>query len=176
MYQNSLVLESISNWVGAIFELEQNPGLRQSIQLDYDKYAAGEAEMAWLDEEIGILTDDNNAVETGFLFIKHIYDKIIELGYPIGHLKFLLNDGQRHQKISFTSNIQPWIGLKNKGLKTDRVVILINARVQTEPALLSKIVSDTISELESSTGCKIIEGKVSSFKPGYPKPSQRIPK
>ena len=176
LYQNSLELESISNWVAAVFERNQNPGLRPSIQLDYDKYAAGEAEMAWFDEEIGILTNDKNAIGTGILFINSIYAKIRELGYPIGHLKFLLNDGKTQQKISYTSDMQPLIRQKNKGLKTDRVVILINARVQTGPAILSKIISNAIDELESATGCKLIGGKLSSFKPGYPKPSQRIPK
>ena len=70
LYQNSLELESISNWVRIIFDNCQNPALRPSLQLDYDKYAAGEAEMAWLDEEIGILTKDKNAVGTGILFIE----------------------------------------------------------------------------------------------------------
>ena len=108
--------------------------------------------------------------------IKNIHDKIAELGYPIGHLKFLLDDGKRQEKISYTSNMQPWAKHKNKRARTDRVVILINARVQTEPALLREIISNAINELESAIGCKFIEGKLSSFKPGYPKPSQRIPK
>lgn len=173
LYQNSFELESISKWVNSIFEY-QNPTLRSTLQLDYHKYAAGEAEMAWLDEEIGILSEDKNAIAIGILFINMVYAKIIELGYPIGHLKFLLDDGQRQQKISYISIMQPEIKQKNKQTKTDRVVILINARVQTEPALLCKIVSGAILELECSTGCKIIEGKISSFKPGYPKPTERI--
>ena len=174
MYQNSLELESVSTWVKSIFEDNQNRGLRPSIQLDYDRYAAGEAEMAWFDAEIGILDHNSNSVETGILFIKNIYDKIAELGYPIGHLKFLLDDGERQEKISFTSNKQPWTRPKYDRIRTDRVVILINARVQTEPTLLREIISNAINELESATGCKFIEGKLSSFKPGYPEPSQRI--
>lgn len=174
LYQNSLDSESVSNWIKIISERHQNAALRPSLQLDYDKYGAGESELAWLDEEIGILTIDKNAVGTGILFINMIYAKITGLGYPIGHLKFLLDDGQRQQKISYTSTMQPGIKEKYKRLKTNRVVILINARIQTEPALLRKIVSDAIDELELSTGCKVIESKLSSFKPGYPKPSQRI--
>ena len=131
--------------------------------------------MAWLDEEVGILTHDKDAIETGMLFINSIDTKICRLGYPIGHLKFLVDDGQKQQKISYTSISQPVIRQKTNRLKTDRVVILINARVQTEPQHLNKIVSNVIDELESSTGCKVMEGKISSFKPGYPKPSQRIP-
>lgn len=173
LYQSSFDIESISSWVRIMYDY-QDPALRPTLELDYDKYGAGEAEMAWLDEEIGILTHDKNAVATGILFINSIYATIIKLGYPIGHLKFLLNDSQNQQKISFTSISQTGVIQENKALKTDRVVILINARVQTDPTALNNIVCDAIDELESSTGCKVTEGKRSFFKPGFPKPSQRI--
>ncbi len=174
LYQNSLDTESIAKWLQVIFERDQNFSLRPSLQLDYDTYGAGEAEMAWLDEEVGILTTYKNAVETGIIFINNIYAAITRSGYAIGHLKFLIDDGKTQEKISFTSIIQPAEKEKYKRFKTNRVVILINARVQTEPVLLRKIISDTIDDLELSTGCKVIESKLSSFKPGYPKPSQRI--
>jgi hypothetical protein len=132
--------------------------------------------MAWLDEEIGILTQDKNSMEAAIMLVKKIHSKTLERGYPVGHLKFLLNDGRNQQKISYTSGGQgERMGAQFKRSKTDRAVILVNARVQTEPALLRKIVSDSIDEVEFSTGCRVIESKLSSFKPGYPKPSQRIP-
>lgn len=176
LYQNSLNIEDVAKWIQTIFDLHQDPKLRTSLEVDYDKYGAGEAEMAWLDEEVGILTIDKDAVSTGGRFIKNIFEKIIERGYPIGHLKFLLNDGQKQQKISYTSISQPEIKQRYSRVKTDRVVILINARIQADPVHLRSIISDSIHELETSTGCKVIENKISSFKPGYPIPSQRISK
>jgi len=174
VYQNSLKLNGISNWVKTVLENDKGPALRQTLHLDYDKYGAGEAEMAWLDEEIGILTNDKYAIEAGMLFIKNIHTKIVALRYPIGHLKFLLNDGQTQRKISYTSIKQPEIRLKTNRFKTNRVVLLINARIQAEPAQLSNVISSTILELEFTIGCRIIGNKLSSFKPGYPIPSQRI--
>lgn len=174
LYQNSMDNESIALWTETIFAYSRDPALRAALKVDYDIYAAGEAAMAWLDEEIGIQTPDRNAVSTGISFIEKIYTEINKQGYSIGHLKFLLNDGKRQQKISFTSFKQRTIKPQYKPLETDRVSILINARVQTDPALLRKVVSDAIDELEMSTGCKVIEKKISSFKPGYPKPSERI--
>jgi len=175
LYQNSLNVGSISKWISIIFD-HQNSHLRPSLQLDYDRYGAGEAEMAWLDEEIGILTEDKNSMKAAIMLVEKIHSKTVERGYPIGHLKFLLNDGRNQQKISYTSGEQgERVRVQFKPSKTDRAVILVNARVQTEPALLRKIVSDSIDEVEFSTGCRVIESKLSSFKPGYPKPSQRIP-
>ncbi len=174
VYQSSLNLKTISNWIKMILDSNKGPALRPSLHLDYDKYGAGEAKMAWLDEELGILTNDNNAIEAGILFIKSVYTKIMALQYPIGHLKFLLNDGQTQRKISYTSIRQPDIRIKKNQFKTNRIVLLINARIQTDPAQLSEIISSAILELEFIIGCRIIESKLSSFKPAYPKPSQRI--
>ena len=76
---------------------------------------------------------------------------------------------ETEQKISYTSGEQgERVRVQFKRSQTDRAVILVNARVQTEPALLRKIVSDSIDEVEFSTGCRVIESKLSSFKPGVP--------
>ncbi len=175
LYQNSLDQESVATWTQTIIDHFSTPALKKSLEIDYERYGAGEAEMAWLDVEIGILTSDLDAVETGLIFVEKVYKRITDNGYSIGHLKFLLNDGKQQRKISYTAIKQPKIKQHYKRVKRDRVVILINARVQTEPVFLRKIISDVADELEISTGCKIIENKLSYFKPGYPKPSQRIP-
>lgn len=174
VYQNSLKLNGIQNWLRTALGNDKGPALRPTLQLDYDKYGAGEAEMAWLDEEIGILTTDKYAIEAGILFIKNIHAKIVALRYPIGHLKFLLKDGQTQRKISYTSIKHPEIRLKSNRFKTNRVVLLINARIQADPVQLMEIISSAILELEITIGCRIIESKLSSFRPGYPMPSQRI--
>jgi Ni2+-binding GTPase involved in maturation of urease and hydrogenase len=174
LYQNSLDKESIQYWITTICDNYQNSSLRPSLQLDYTIYGAGEAELGWLNEEIGIVTSDTNAVAAGFILINKIYDKIIQQGYPIGHLKFLMNDGQQKRKISFTTIPQNKCPQEPNDFKTDRIVILINARVQTKAILVKEIISDSILELEALTGCKVIESKLEAFQPGYPNPTHRI--
>jgi hypothetical protein len=149
--------------------------LRKPIELDYDLYGAGEAHLAWLDEEIDIYTDDKTANDAAIIFIKKVYQGIIHRGYQVGHLKFLVNDGVELKKISFTSMDGPDKINELGGLaKTGSVNILINARVQTEPELLSDIISESINEIETSAGCKIIINDAISFKPGYPRPTHRL--
>jgi len=60
-------------------------------------------------------------------------------------------------------------------METDRIVVLINARVQARSALLQTIVNDVIVETELEANCKITEYKLSAFQPGYPRPTHRIP-
>ncbi len=56
----------------------------------------------------------------------------------------------------------------------NKVKVLINARVQTEPATLKQVLANAVSEVKSKMDCKIIERKLLAFKPGFPKPTHRI--
>lgn len=173
LYQNSLSEESIQQWLSVVLDGAANPGQRPTLLIDYDTYGAGEAEMAWLDEEIGIVTNNGTAFEAAHLLMDNIYQAITQQGYPIGHVKFFLDDGTTQRKISYTTvaTSRP----ANMGTsKAARAVLLINARVQTEPALLLQLVTDAIIATEQATPCKILENTVSCFKPGYPTPTHRI--
>jgi Ni2+-binding GTPase involved in maturation of urease and hydrogenase len=172
MYQNSLSNESIMEWLTACYAFK-NVFIRPSMTIDYNIYGAGETELSWLDEEIGIIAKNNAALTAGYHLIKTIYNKIKAKNLSIGHLKFLIDTGKKQQKISFDSitdrdDINCFDSLEN------RIVIVINARVQVSPILLREIVRETVIETELSFNCKIIENNLSAFTPGYPTPTHRI--
>jgi Ni2+-binding GTPase involved in maturation of urease and hydrogenase len=172
LFQNSQSEVAIQPWLAACAAVG-NQALRPSLDIDYDIYGAGEAELAWLDEEIGIVTDDGSAGKAAQIFSKKLYDRITADGYMIGHLKFLADDGKRQEKISFTT--LPGIEHSDTvNMQTDRIVVLINARVQIRPALLQSFVNDIIIETELEANCKITEYNLSAFQPGYPRPTYRI--
>jgi len=172
VYQNSLEIDSIEKWLSSLNDFQ--PKVRKSLELDYDIYGAGEAELAWLDAEIYIHTIELDAVRCGIALINKIYSQINNLQLPIGHLKFLIDDGTHQKKISFTS-IKLSI-LEDELIEFDskKIKVLINARVQGGPDQLAKIVTDAIRELELQTDCEVIKNKIAAFKPGYPKPTYRI--
>lgn len=60
------------------------------------------------------------------------------------------------------------------GNDTGSVRLLINARVQTEPQALQKLIREMINKVQSETDCTIIEGESAAFQPGFPKPEHRI--
>ncbi|MEO8415458.1 MAG: GTP-binding protein [Ginsengibacter sp.] len=173
-YQNSLSQESIIQWLQLITGDFHNPSLRSTPGIDYDIYGAGEAELAWLDEEIGIVTKDKSAVAAGYHLMNTIYAKLTEHDYPIGHLKFLMDDGKEQRKISFNAMAIHQDDHATDHIATDRIVVLINARVQVSPAILQQIVANAIIETEQASSCKIIENNLSAFTPGYPNPTHRI--
>jgi hypothetical protein len=129
------------------------------------------------------VTADKNAGKAAGIFVKKVYEKIAARGYPVGHLKFLINDGIKQEKISYTAvavadqfTAVPAADQADvTDMETDRVVILVNARIQAEPILLQAIVNDAILETEQEAGCMITEHHVSAFQPGYPRPTYRMP-
>jgi hypothetical protein len=68
----------------------QQPADRLSLDLDYDLYGDGEAQLAWLDQNITILSSQKNAVEIAIEIIFHIDDQIKQQKLVPGHLKFFI--------------------------------------------------------------------------------------
>ncbi|HSQ44095.1 MAG TPA: GTP-binding protein [Ginsengibacter sp.] len=174
LYQNSLSEESVTHWAQLITNNFLDTSLRSTPEIDYDVYGAGEAELAWLDEEIGIVTKDKHAVACACLLINTIYTKLTEMGYSIGHLKFLMDDGNEQKKISFNAIATELNDIVANRPETDRIILIINARVQVSPSSLRKIIANAIIETELSSHCRIMEYNLSAFRPAYPRPTHRI--
>jgi Ni2+-binding GTPase involved in maturation of urease and hydrogenase len=170
LFQNSLDERSIREWLKAL----ENIGpvsMTGDLSIDYDKYGAGEAQLAWLDEEVEIYSHTNNAIREAALLMEEIYSAIRERDYPIGHLKFLLNGST---KISFTATSGSSFSFAPGKERAFSCLVLINARVQTNPESLANLVSGVCKKVQDQTGCSINVKTLSSFQPGYPKPTHRL--
>jgi hypothetical protein len=136
-------------------------------------YADGEAQLAWLDESMTIISSQKNAVLIAKEIISHIHKDITERELTIGHLKFFIETGSLKKKISITSTL-PLSFYSPEENDTAQAHLLINARVETEPEVLQQIVNGTLKQMVQKHHCNIIVEKWSAFKPGYPKPLHRI--
>ena len=177
LYQNSLEEGDIQKWMNTLFQFQQ-PADRLSLELDYDLYGDGEAQLAWLDQSVTILSSQKNAVVIAMEIISDIDDHIKQQKLVPGHLKFFIETPDPiaigwKKKISITTTT-PLTFYKTEQNDAREVRMLINARVQTEPSVLQKIVYDTLKQIVRKHDCKIIVEKWSAFKPGYPKPMHRI--
>ncbi len=173
LYQNSLVGGDIERWLTAADQISARAS-RQSLEINYEDYAAGEAEMAWYDSELEIVCRDTTAGNIGFRLMEGINKRLRNLKSVIGHLKFLMSDEKQHVKVSFTT-IPEVESFQAPGFgKTNRVGVLINARVKADPAFLEKVIAEAIREIEQRGDCTVKERNRTSFKPGYPRPTHRI--
>ncbi len=170
--QNSNDGEDILRWLSCI-ENFSLPAQRNSMVIDYDRYADGEARLAWFDSAISIHSDRYDAVEIGFAIAREIHSAIGMQGMVIGHLKFFMECGEWKQKLSFTTTGKDQ-NVYHNAPGSHQCSMLINARVQTDPSILKQLVDQELVNLAEKYRCTIVPGRWSSFSPGYPVPEHRI--
>jgi G3E family GTPase len=169
IYQNALAEHGVNAWLNVLdTRLIKRDPLR-SLEIDYDKYAAGEAMLAYYDGELEIETKNGDAEKIAYELWNEVVGAISDGALTIGHLKCWLNE---RIKISFTSTTSehPQIDFVPGG----KARLLINARVQTKPAVLENVILSGIARVSMKNNCSIIPVEKSSFSPGYPRPVHRI--
>ncbi len=131
--------------------------------------------LAWYDGvyELQGLTDSiNNWVNS---FINNLFMVINENDIPVGHLKFLVSDSKNHQKISITSGYetQDLIGLTVDNWLSP-VTFVINARLECEQKVITKIMRTAIELRRSDHFVKVKLVDEEAFHPGFPSPTYRL--
>ncbi len=167
-YQNSRDEDSVRRWLKQLDKVSSLL-IPESLEIDYYTYGAGEAKLAWVDQEIEIESESGGASLGAVDLIRTILHKVTARKYAIGHLKFLLNG---KNKISFTASSPPTFSFKTH--PSDSANLLLNARVQTEPEILLQLISESVREEEKRSKIRIRLNSVSAFRPGYPSPAHRI--
>lgn len=171
LYHSSMNGDDISKWIQAINRFA-DADQRKSLELDYDVYAEGEASLAWLDRRISLSSPSSNAVFICEKLIGSLFNSIQQQRMPIGHLKFFIESDCESRKVSFTSAATS--GNLKLDLKECRSLsVLINARIQTDPAQLSTLIGKITLSCEQTYGCTILTKSSAAFSPGYPKPTHR---
>ena len=162
LYQNSFDETHIARWLQTLGATSFTH--LPSLAIDYDRYGAGETKLAWLDQLLEIHSPSQQAQQAAIALMT----AIAATDYPIAHLKFLL-DG--NTKLSFTNktsadpvNAQPAFTAS----------LLINARIQADPAGLTSLLSSAIQHTIQMHKCSIRTVSGNCFQPGYPRPTHRI--
>lgn len=172
LFQDSYETASIQTWLQAVEEFVPKT-TRKSLEIDYSTYGKGEAMLAWLDQSLVLTAAD--APIRALELIELICNSIKAFNLPVGHVKFIVNDGEQQHKISFTQSGFT-DGAKEVLAETESpsVSMLINARVQTHPDHLKQLVAQAILNVASNAEVSIQVKEPASFQPGYPTPTHRM--
>lgn len=167
LLQNTLDAGNIAHWVD-LLESGALPPVQASLDIDYARYGAGEADLAWLDAEFDfVLPNDQGrqVIETFLTALTH------ELrGSPVGHLKLMVNDGIEQIKISLTS-ADGVIGALPP-LRGQQLGIVLNIRAQTEAGHLEAITQWALAL--ALQGVPLARWDAQHFHPGFPHPTHRL--
>ena len=176
--QNSLVQSQVAEWLD-IISSSASPLPQVSLDLDYDRYAAGEGRFAWVDREILVTLTapaDKYVIQT---FMEKLGTSLISTNMPLAHLKCLVSDGHQSIKLSLTGgDIAPTrFALENDQLAMlgDREFkIIINAMVEGDLERIEACLDSAWQDLSAQDGVNVELAAAFTRVPGYPKPTMRI--
>jgi G3E family GTPase len=151
--------------------LEQTGRFGQRIlEIDYDVYAEGEAELGWLNSSVHVQADKAFSLDRLLL---DVVGAIAAIGAEVAHLKAIgLSEGLFGVANLVSSTTRPELSLAS-GCQVKEADVIVNARVAIDPAVLQKHVMKTLSDACKARGATLRENKTQSFRPGRPMPTHR---
>ena len=148
---------------------------KRVMEVDYDVYAQGEAELGWLNAQAVLNSKDPFKLDD---FIITLLDRInLSLGQhsaEVAHLKVIgMVDGQYAvgNLVSSASTSKLSIG---SGMATTTANLVINARVAVDPESLTKTIEETLHVVCLEYGVSETINTLQSFRPGRPVPTHRL--
>jgi G3E family GTPase len=144
-------------------------------QIDYDRYAAAEAVLGWLNAAVKLKADklfDPGRFMTSLATT--LRDRFKAEKGEIGHLKFVITSAGQSMWANLTHlAAEPGIGGEKLG-KLPRGTLIINARVRLEPEDLEIIVRDSLSKVSNEMAVQSEVDDLQCFRPAYPEPPHII--
>lgn len=161
--------EGIDDWLD--FVLTESDIKRQTVEIDYDVYAEGEAVLGWLNWKIELkseVADWDNTLKGILSELANCFDKR-EIG--IGHVKILIENKESFNVGNLTGkrNTVTYRGEAGVG---NEAKLTINARVHMEPIKLEKMVEDVLLSTLGSIKMKTLS--FNCFSPAYPEPTYKF--
>lgn len=156
--------------------LDQQGDFGQKIlDIDYDIYAEGEAELGWLNCSCRMETPEPIDLDQMLVeIIEQLRDSLLEADAEPAHLKTIgLWEGFFGVANLISSDTPVQLSLPSKQ-QARNVDLIINARVACDPVILEKIVRDTLEEIAGKYQADFTYQQVRSFRPGRPVPTHRF--
>lgn len=150
------------------------------LAIDYDRYAAAEAQLAWLNQQFTVESAD----DAGFVALdwaRAALTRLVEVASPddpgaVGHAKLTVDTAGGMTKLSLTgTTAEPSVDVAAPG-SARTATVTVNARIACEPAALDQAVLGAVAHADSMHGTRsaAVGSGPASFKPGYPRPVHRL--
>ena len=161
----------------ALVELVEQQGSfgRRVMDVDYDTYAIGEAELGWLNSSLTVSAAQPFPLDDLLLdIVSRLRDSLAEIGAETAHLKTIgMADGLYGVANLVSSFSQPELSLPSSG-SVRQAELVVNARVATDPETLTDHVERAVNAACSARGATAQFQQTQSFRPGRPVPTHRI--
>jgi Ni2+-binding GTPase involved in maturation of urease and hydrogenase len=161
----------------AVAELLDQQGAfgRKILDIDYDTYAEGEAELGWLNASFRVVTPHPVGLD-GLLLdtVGRLGEALRQRGLEVAHLKAIgLTDGAFAVANVTSTGAEPELSLPSHW-RVQEADVIVNARVAADPAVIEQLVRLTMDDVASLDRYGRAELRtMQSFRPGRPRPTHR---
>jgi Ni2+-binding GTPase involved in maturation of urease and hydrogenase len=155
--------------------LDQQGGFgRRILDIDYDTYAEGEAELGWLNSSVQVTAAGPFALDDLLLaIIRRLHTSLQAEGAEVAHLKAIgLWEGSFGVANLVSSQTPPELSLPSR-CRASEADVIVNARVALDPAVLQEQVRRAVEEACGEFQAQAQFRKTQSFRPGRPQPTHR---
>jgi G3E family GTPase len=163
--------DGVDEWLGFVLKAPK-AGMRMA-EVDYDKYAEGEAALGWLNctaQLRAAAPTDWREFCAGF--IERVREGLRGRVAEIAHLKLLLNTAGGSVQANLTSSRGDPLFQGTVQGEPREALLIVNARVRAEPEELQAVIENALASCpQKDVAVEIL--MMESFKPGRPKPTHR---
>lgn len=150
---------------------------RRLLEIDYDTYADGEAELGWVN--LTAMLEPQAAVDLDRLaeaIVREISSPILDIDQAqIAHLKTSVLAGDTQSVANIVSNDSE----VDMGLVAGRSVggpiqVIVNARVAMDPTELERICRAKVQQVATASAISVLSIASHALRPGRPTPTHRV--
>ncbi len=140
------------------------------LEIDYDRYAEGEAVLGWLNARFELSTTTVGWRTFAEAIMTTLHHRFAEQNSSIGHVKLVIESGSQVLFANLTGTEEK-PKVRGEVTPTTTATMTINARVETSPEELERIIRESL--LEATAGIYVKEEQWNCLKPGRPEPTFR---
>ena len=160
----------INEWLEQVTS-RQDAGKRL-VEIDYDIYANGEAVLGWLNGTVYLRGKQTDWDAFTKMFLSDLAEKLDEDNLPVGHVKVIAENEKKFIVGNITGTSQT-LSLRGSVKEGDYIKLIINARVETSPENLDRIVRETLDNLcADKYTTEVLAWRY--LQPGRPQPTHRF--
>lgn len=169
----------IDAWLQSILHFDSIPMPIKEIrilEIDYDIYAKGEAQLGWLNGMFSVTGQVRNVSQFCESLVIQLLDRFILDSAEVAHLKLWAEDNDQYIKISSVSNARGFETdvLSSTEWHCEQFLICLNVRVNLKDSKLKEIISSVTKLICNQYKVEISIDKMNCFAPSRPNPTHRI--
>jgi G3E family GTPase len=172
MYASTRTGVGLKEWFDIL--LSGTLGVEAPMEVDYDRYAEGEALLGWLNARAEVSSPASFDGNTFLLTLaRDVSRRLVESDAQIAHLKMTLvpSTGPDLASVSLTRNDEQPQATHAMDAPLDRGRLVVNLRAEADPEFLRKQIETALASVDP---VRAQVTNVAAFRPGRPSPSHRV--